>query len=136
MRKDMNKAHRELLKKNYEDACEEYLKAFCDAYEMPYEKDAWVADDVGTIACVGDYYFDFTNVIKYAVDNNLSDWHELMQWYDYTLFANEYNQSIPNFPSWHKGCPRLTDEEQKHLVKLKKEFMETIGEYKNKTNSF
>ena len=78
----MNKAHRELLNKRYNDVCEEYLKAFCDAYEMSYEKDSWVAGDVGTIACVGDYCFDFTNVIKYAVDNNLSDWHELLQWYD------------------------------------------------------
>lgn len=132
---NMNKAHIELLNKRYTEACEEYLKAFCDAYELQYEKDAWVAGNVGTIACAGDYYFDFTDVIKYAVDNNLSDWHELLQWYDYTLFANEYNQTIPNFPSWHKGCPRLSEQEQKHLIKLKEDLMDTINEYKNKTTT-
>ena len=130
---NMNKAHIELLNKRYTEACEEYLKAFCDAYEMPYEKDAWVAGDVGTISCVGDYYFDFTDVIKYAVDNNLSDLHELLQWYDYTLFANEYNQSIPNFKSWHKGCPRLRKDAQKHLQGLKERLEKTIKEYKENT---
>lgn len=132
----MNKAHKETLNKMYNDVCEEYLKAFCENYDRRYELDSWVAGECGTIACVGDYFFDFNDVIKYAVDNSLTDWNEVLEWYDYTLFANEYNQTIPNFPSWHKGCPRLTNEEQKRLVKLKKEFEETIEKYKNKTNSF
>lgn len=118
----MNNAHIKLLKENYEKACEEYLKAFCNAYEIPYENDSWVADDVGTIACVGDYYFDFTDVIKYAVDNNLSDRHELLQWYDYVLFAIEYNQNQPNLKAWVSGCPRLSEEQQRQLVDKKTEF--------------
>ena len=132
----MNKAHRELLNKRYNDVCEEYLMAFCDNYNRVYERDSWVAGDAGTIACVGDYFFDFIDVIKYSVDNNLTDWDELIKWYDYTLFANEYNQTIPNFTAWHKGCPRLTNDEQERLVKLKKDFEDTIKEYKNKTNPF
>ena len=130
----MNKAHRELLNKRYNDVCEEYLMAFCDNYNRVYERDSWVAGDAGTIACVGDYFFDFIDVIKYSVDNNLTDWDDLIKWYDYTLFANEYNQTIPNFTAWHKGCPRLTNEEQERLIKLKKDFEDTIKEYKNKTN--
>ena len=132
----MNKAHRELLNKRYNDVCEEYLMAFCDNYNRVYERDSWVAGDAGTIACVGDYFFDFIDVIKYSVDNNLTDWDELVEWYDYTLFATEYNQIVPNFTAWHKGCPRLTNEEQERLVKLKKDFEDTINEYKNKTNPF
>lgn len=132
----MNKAHIELLNKKYNDVCEEYLMAFCDNYNRVYEHDSWVAGDAGTIACVSDYFFDFIDVIKYSVDNNLTDWDELIKWYDYTLFANEYNQTIPNFTAWHKGCPRLTNEEQERLIKLKKDFEDTIEEYKNKTNPF
>ena len=132
----MNKAHRELLNKKYNDVCEEYLMAFCDNYNKVYERDSWVAGDAGTIACVSDYFFDFIDVIKYSVDNNLTDWDELIKWYDYTLFANEHNQTIPNFTAWHKGCPRLTNEEQERLIKLKKDFEDTIEEYKNKTNPF
>ena len=82
------------LKKQYKDVCEGYLKAFCEAYGARYEKDSWVAGDVGTIACVGENYFDFNEVVKYSVDNNLHDWDELMRWYDYTLFASEYKQTI------------------------------------------
>lgn len=132
----MNKAHIELLNKKYNDVCEEYLKAFCDNYNRVYEQDSWVGRESGTIACVGDYFFDFIDVIKYSVDNNLTDWDELVEWYDYTLFAHEYDQIVPNFTAWHKGCPRLTNEEQERLIKLKKDFEDTIKEYKNKTNSF
>ena len=132
----MNKAHKELLSENYCKVCEEYLKAFCDNYERRYEKDSWVAGEVGTIACIGDYFFDFNDVIKYAVDNNLTDWNELLEWYDYTLFALEYNQTIPNFKSWHKGCPRLTKEEQQKLIDLKENFEDVIKEYRKKTTTF
>lgn len=132
----MNKTYIKQLEKRYSDTCEEYLKTFCKNYDRRYELDSWVAGECGTIACVGDYFFDFNDVIKYAVDKSLTDWDEVVEWYDYTLFANEYNQTIPNFQSWHKGCPRLTKEEQEHLIKLKKDFEDTIKEYKDKTNLF
>ena len=132
----MNKTYIKQLEKRYSDTCEEYLKAFCENYNRRYELDSWVAGDCGTIACVGDYFFDFHDVIKYAVDNNLTDWDEVVEWYDYTLFANEYNQTIPNFQSWHKGCPRLTAEEQKRLIDLKKDFEYTVELYKHQTNTF
>ena len=129
----MNKTYIKQLEKRYSDTCEEYLKTFCKNYDRRYELDSWVAGDCGTIACVGDYFFDFHDVIKYAVDNNLTDWNEVVEWYDYTLFANEYNQTIPNFQSWHKGCPRLSIEEQKHLVSLKEMLDKAIKDYKDNT---
>ena len=132
----MNKTYIKQLEKRYSDTCEEYLKAFCKNYDRRYELDSWVAGDCGTIACVGDYFFDFHDVIKYAVDNNLTDWDEVVEWYDYTLFASEYNQTIPNFKSWHKGCPRLSKEAQQTLVKLKNDFEDTVELYKHQTNTF
>ena len=129
----MNKTYIKQLEKRYSDTCEEYLKAFCKNYDRRYELDSWVAGDCGTIACVGDYFFDFHDVIKYAVDNSLTDWDEVVEWYDYTLFANEYNQTIPNFQSWHKGCPRLSKEEQKYLVSLKEMLDKAIKDYKDNT---
>ena len=120
------------LKKRYEEACEDYLKAFCDAYGEQYEKDSWVAGDVGTIACVRDYFFDFNEVVKYSVDNNLHDWDELMRWYDYTLFASEYKQTIPNWQSWSKGCPRLSETEQAKLISMKRDLEAAINDYKER----
>ena len=129
----MNKAHIQLLNQRYTEACEEYLKAFCESYELSYEEDSWVGDEVGTIAMVGDHYFDFNDVIKYAVDNQLRDYDELLEWEDYVLFAQEYNQTIPNFPSWHKGCPRLSKESQKHLRTLKERFEKAQKDYLEST---
>ena len=130
---NMNEAHIQLLNQRYAEACEDYLKAFCEAYELPYEKDSWVGNEVGTIAMVGDHYFDFNDVIKYAVDNQLKDYEELLEWEDYVLFAHEYNQTIPNFHSWHKGCPRLSKESQKHLRTLKERFEKAQMDYLEST---
>lgn len=136
MRKGVSKKYTKQLNERYVDTCEEYLRAFCENYDIKYEQDAWVAGDVGTIACVNDYFFDFHDVIKYAVDNELTDWDEVVEWYDYTLFASEYQQTIPNFKSWHKGCPRLSKEAQQTLVKLKKDFEDTVELYKHQTKTF
>ena len=129
----MNKAHIKLLKDSYADACEKYLQAFCANYEFQYERDAWVANEVGTIACVGDYYFDFS-VIKYCVDNDLKDYSELLEWYDYTLNCGQLGLSTPNFESWHKGCPRVSDNKMEQLLAMKydleKEIKEITGENK------
>ena len=129
----MNKAHIKLLKDSYEDACEKYLQAFCANYEFQYERNAWVANEVGTIANVGDYFFDF-DVIKYCVDNDLKDSNELLNWYDHTLNCGHLGLSIPNFESWHKGCPRVSDNKIEKLLAIKydleKEIKEITGEYK------
>lgn len=121
MGKDLSK-----LKQSYADLCNEYLRRFCEAYEFSYEDacyegDAWVANDAGTIACVGDYYFDFS-VIKYCVDNGLNDWKDLSAWYDYTLNASQLeilDVHIPNYPSWHRGCPRVSNNKMEQLLAMK-----------------
>ena len=115
----------------YAKACEQYLQTFCGNYGLQYERDAWVANDIGGIASVGDYFFDFLDVIKYSVDNNLTDWDELLRWYDYTLDAHELGLSIPNFRAWHKGCPRTSDEKINELKSMRKELLNAIEEAKD-----
>lgn len=128
MAKDMEQVKD--LKKCYAEVCKEYLQAFCKNYDVQYDDDAWVAGENGTIAFVVDYYLDFHDVIKFAVDNNLSDWNEILEWYDYTLFAHEYGQNCPNFQNWHKGCPRLSKAERERLENLKKDFEAAVKDYK------
>lgn len=128
----MNKAHIDLLNQRYNDACEEYLKAFCDTYGFQYEKDSWVSGDVGTITCVGDYFFDFNSVVKYAVDNNLHDYEDLAEWYNYCMFAHNFNQTVPNFASWSKGCPRLSKAEQQKLIDLRNDLDAAVKDYKER----
>ena len=131
---NMNKAHIKLLKENYENACNEYLKAFCYQYELQFEEDAWVAGDVGTIALIGDYYIDFQNMM-YMLDNDIA-FEEWLRWYDYCLDAHDLGLNTPNFPSWHKGCPRLTEEQIQEIKDKRRELKELIDSYKNNQNAF
>ena len=132
----MSKPDKELLKSNYEDACNSYLKALADAWEWDVDSYGfWIADCVGETFSYGDNMFIDMQDIIFCVENDVKE-GEYDEWQEYCLFANEYNQNIPNFKAWHKGCPRLTNEEQERLIKLKKDFEDTIKEYKNKTNSF
>ena len=123
----MNKAHIKLLKDSYADACEKYLQAFCANYEFQYESDAWVAGEVGTFANVGDYFFGF-DVIKYCVDNDLKDYSELLEWYDYTLNCGQLGLPTPNFESWNKKCPRLSDNKLEQLLAMKYDLEKGIKE--------
>lgn len=129
----MSQSYAKSLKSRFRGICNECFVEFCRLYRIELSSDdVWVADDVGTIACINDYYFDFNSVIKYAVDNQLSDRNDLLEWYDYTLWAHEFNQTIPNFESWSKGCPRLSKEEQDILIRLKKDFEQAAKDYKQK----
>lgn len=118
------------LKKDFARACEEYLKALCLMFELPYEQDAWVAGDVGTTACVGDYFISMEE-IRYVVDNNVT-YDEYLQYYDYCLEAYEYNITIPSLKSWYKGCPRATKEDFANLRKAKEDFDNLIKETKER----
>ena len=131
---NMNKAHIQLLNQRYTEACEDYLKAFCDAYELPCEKDSWVGNDVGTIALIGDYYIDFQNMM-YMLDNGIA-FEEWLRWYDYSLDAHDLGLDAPNFPSWHKGCPRLTEEQIQDIKDKRQELKELIESYKKNQNVF
>lgn len=132
---------KEQIKDNFARACEEYLKALCLMFELPYERDAWVGNDVGTVASVGDYFFNMDE-IRYIVDNNLT-FDEYLQYYDYCLVACEYGITTPNFESWHKKCPRATKEDFANLRKAKenfdnlvKEIKERLGQGKEIENAF
>lgn len=120
------------IKQQYAEACNDYYRMFCDMMELRPEPYPWVADEPGTIAYASDYYFDFHDVVKYCVDENISDWNELLQWYDYTLWASDMGVSIPNFRSWHRGCPRVSAEKQQELNELKRKLNEEIKAIKEK----
>lgn len=126
----MNKAHKQLLKENYEKACEEILMAFCKEYELSYDNDAWTAGDVGTVAMVGDYFIDLQDMI-YMLCNDIS-WNEYLKWYDYNLECGEFNFNLINLKSWHMGAPRVPQESFDRLHKMKKDLEDAIKNEKEK----
>ena len=132
---NMNKAHKKLLKENYENACNAYIGMLVEMWDWDAKSYGyWVGDEVGGTYSYGECTFINMEDIIFCVDNDVEK-EEYSEWQEYCMFAHEYKQTMPNFKSWHKGCPRLSKDAQKHLTSLKERFEKTIQEYKENTNT-
>lgn len=127
------------LRENYDNACNDYLKAFCEKHGFDYEdaKGSWVAGDVGSVCLCGDFYAPLSDMIT-DIEKDAAE-GEYFKYYDYSLECYEYGISCPNYISWLRGCPRLSDEQRKSLraaknrVELAKKELEKCIEEQNKT---
>ena len=114
------------VKDLYTKGCNEYLLLFCEKHGFDYEdaKDSWVANEVGGMVCVNDYFVDMQTIItdvEHCVDES-----EFIKWYDYCLEANEFGLTIPNYSSWLKGCPRTSAESFDNLRAIKRNLERAI----------
>lgn len=107
------------LKENYEKACNDYLKAFCEKHGFDYEnaKESWVAGIVGGTCMCGDYFVQMEDLIIDVENGTKED--EFFKWYDYFCECSELGIFRPNYGSWLKGCPRLSGQ-QKSLIRAAK----------------
>lgn len=96
------------LRKNYENAVNDYIKAFEATNEIDF--DFWVGEEVGGICFFGDYSFNFADV-KYVVDNKIAfDW--LISWY---YFVVEYEKCYINLDAY---CRRRRDAERNEYFNI------------------
>ena len=78
--------------KNYYKAIEDLTKLFCKKYfdgVYVYDKNDWVADDIGDVICINDYWFNMSDIelsIKYEATKE-----ELLGWYDSILEGKTMN---------------------------------------------
>lgn len=97
----MNKEQLEALKRLYEDVVKIYVDEFSAKQELKF--DFWVSDDVGGIAFLSDYSFNFSD-IKYDIDNGCPK-GLIISWYndsvDYAM-EDDANKTI-NYHSYYKG---------------------------------
>jgi len=101
---------KKILEKYYK-ACNDILEAFCERYE--FHEYRWIADKVGELADIDEYYvFDMPTMLT-ALDNNVGV-EQLEKWYEYSIAALPINKTVPNLSSYIKGCP--VDEEVKKAV--------------------
>ncbi len=115
------------LRKDYEDACNAYLKAFCEKHDYLYEgTEMWVGEDAGGVACCGDGYFDMAT-IRTDIDKDAPE-EELLRWYDYTMDAADFHLTQPNFEHWLLGCPRTPKEWFDNMRAKRKEFEDLLKE--------
>lgn len=118
---------REKLKKDYENACNAYLKAFCEKHEfygLDNPETFWIGDQVGGIANCGDFTFDMATIVT-DIDKEAPE-EELLKWYDYTIEAGEFNLPIPNFDHWLIGCPRTPSKWFEDMRANRKEFEDLL----------
>ncbi len=126
-----NKKQVNQLRNNFDKAVDEYVAALLKMYEWDGRYGYWIADDNTGVYAYGDYHFIALADIIYIVDNSVPlDTFE--EWDEYCLWAHKFSQTIPNLPSWVKGCPRLSKDERMHLEKLKDDLKEAIESYKDK----
>lgn len=114
--------------------CNEYLRLFCEKHDFDYEeaKDSWVANCVGDVTCVGDIFVGMQTIITDIEMDAPKE--EFIKWYDYNLVANEFGFTTPNFDSWLRGCPRVSDEAFKRLQGIKKDLDNAILEEQSLLN--
>lgn len=125
----MNKAHKKLLRDNFEKAVADYVAAFLNMYELDARYGYWVSDDMTGVYAYGDNHFLSLSNLIYIVDNNVPE-STLEEWEEYCLWAHEFGQTIPNLDSWVKGCPRASKEQMEHLIKLKQDFDDAVQDCK------
>jgi|6_EtaG_2_1085325.scaffolds.fasta_scaffold115025_1 hypothetical protein len=86
----------EKSKAKLESAIQEYVDAFCEKHEL--ELDWWVADMIGGVASMGDYYVSFENMRLDLEQDTPKGW--FFRWYNESL---EDETATINYYSWLKG---------------------------------
>lgn len=71
------------------------------------------------------------NDIRYIVDNNVpyETWKE---WDRYCQRVSKFDMPMPSLHSWHKGCPRMSEEHIRQLEDMKTELLRLIDEEKER----
>ncbi len=125
---------KEKAREYFVKGCNEYLRLFCEKHDFDYEeaKESWVANCVGDVTCVGDIFVGMQTIITDIEMDAHKE--EFIKWYDYNLVAHEFGFNTPNFESWLRGCPRVSEETFKKLQGLKNDLDDAILEEQARLN--
>lgn len=127
----MTVGEKQELKLAYEAACTNYLAAFMEKYDLSCDPEPWVGNEVGTVAEVGDYFFDFQD-IKRCVDEDVT-FDTLIEWYDYNIEVSILRLPTINLKSWLMGAPRISEFRIAEIKTKRCELENLIEETKRET---
>ena len=86
---------------NYENAINDLVDYFCWKYFRGVALDTyWVADDVGGVYFINDYFFNVSDMVDF-IKNNYTQ-NEMFDYYDYALKQHEKNKTPINIKNWRK----------------------------------
>ena len=83
------------LRDDFRSVAVRYVERFERKYSLKLE--FWVADDVGGVACFGDWFFSFDD-IRYDIDHRLNE-NVIMDWHQ----ANVDQGARIGLIAWSKG---------------------------------
>lgn len=95
---------------------------FCEKHGYDYEPDAWVGDDPGGIAEVGDLFVSMADMLT-DIDRDAPK-EEYIKYYDYCMRVGgicDGKLNTPNYDSWLRGCPRMDEEQIARLEELQRD---------------
>ena len=121
--------NKELVKRKYEDACNDYLKLFCEKHGFDYDDavNSWVGGEAGGTCLLADLAVSFDEM-KVDIDNDAPK-DEYWLYYDYSLEAHELGFNCPNYKSWLRGCPRLSEGQRKSIREAKNRVYEAKKDF-------
>lgn len=129
----MNEAHKQLLRDKFNDVVNQYAEAFCRQLDINPKDGFWVFEDVGGVYCFLDGCSISLLDMVYVVEKNIS-LNELLEWYDYNIFAHRFNFNHINLKSWHMGCPRASKEEIDKIECLEQQFIKACDDLKKRND--
>lgn len=115
------------LSKDFERACNSYRCALERMWDLNPTSGYWIADEVGGVYDNDGFVTLNMGEIIYCVENDIAE-SEYEEWREYNFKANEYNFDYINLKSWHRGCPRVSEETFERLKGMKRE-LEEAAEY-------
>lgn len=95
---------------------------FCEKHGYDYEPDAWVGNDPGGIAEVGDLFVSMADMLT-DIDRDAPE-EEYIKYYDYHMRVGGIcggKLETPNYDSWLRGCPRIDEEQIARLEELQRD---------------
>ena len=81
---NLTKGHIRVLKENYENACNDYLLALLNMWDVSTKDGYWIGDEVGGIYAHGETIFIKMDEIIFCVENNVS-METYMEYSEYCL---------------------------------------------------
>lgn len=110
------------LARNYQKACNDYVQAFCQKhdFELPEVWERWVADEVGEIAVIGDFFISMRDIIT-DIEEDVPE-EKFLEYYDWCL-EDGHNW---NYKTWLKGGPTPLENYAMNLKEVKRCLQESI----------
>ena len=121
------------LQKQWETACNGYLKELLRMWELDEYYGYWNSDAPGTIYHYGETHNLSMDDIIYCVEHDVEE-DTVLEWEDYILDAHEFGFAVPNLPEWCRGCPRTDPMMFEWLRGMRTEINNAIEKEKERIN--